>query len=371
LTSRPKVLIRHGFYRIPEAEHKDFVLYNISPVIVNHDISIFVEYNLRSIGQGHSLEPGWPGEQVIRCLVQNASRLFIWAATACRFIREGKKRQFIKDRLSSILQSNGSVTKPEKHLNEIYMTVLRHSIPPEFSDKEKEETHGKLRYMLRSIVVLLSPLSIYSLSRLHYISVEDINETLKDLHAILDISKDQIRPLYLHHPSFRDFLLNKDRCSDLNFWVNERQAHQKLAKNCIRLLSNSLKRNICGQEAPGTLVTDVESTYVEKYLPPEVQYACLYWIQHLQSSGAQLCDNDQVHQSLEVHLLHWLEALGWIRKTSEGIRAILILEGQILVRLLAVYNGRRILLTAIPRPTKVLVCMLLFMMQSDSPYITD
>jgi hypothetical protein len=139
LTSRPEIPIRHGFRHIPEAEHEDFVLHNISLVIINHDISIFLEYNLEAIRQERPLEAGWPGEQVIRRLVQNAGGLFLWAATACRCIREGKKRQVIKDRLSSVLQSNGSVTEPEKHLNEIYITVLRHSIPTEFSDEEKEE----------------------------------------------------------------------------------------------------------------------------------------------------------------------------------------------------------------------------------------
>jgi hypothetical protein len=333
LTSRPEIPIRHGFCHIPEAEHEDFVLHNISPVIVNHDISIFLEYNLEAIRQERPLEAGWPGEQVIRCLVQNASGLFIWAATACRFIREGKKRQVIKDRLSSVLQSDGSVTEPEKHLNKVYITVLRHSIPTEFSEKEKEEFYSKMRYMLGSIVVLLSPLSTHSLRTLLHISEEDINETLEDLHAILDIPRDRTRPLHLHHPSFCDFLLNKDRCSDPKFWVDKKQAHQTLADDCIRLMSDYLKRDVCGQEAPGTLVTDIESSRIEQCLPSEVRYACLYWIQHLQKSDSQLYDNNQVHQFLQEHLLHWFEALGWIGKTSEGILAILSLESQIQVSL--------------------------------------
>jgi hypothetical protein len=81
-------------------------------------------------------------------------------------------------------------------------------------------------------------------------------------------------------------------------------------------------------------VDDVESSRIEQFLPPEVRYACLYWIQHLQKSGAQLHENDYVHQFLQKHLLHWLEALGWIRKISEGILAILLLEAQISVSLL-------------------------------------
>jgi hypothetical protein len=238
--------------------------------------------------------------------------------------------------LSSVLQSNGSITEPEKHLNEIYITVLRHSIPTEFSDKEKEEFCSKLRYMLGSIVVLLSPLSTPSLSTLLDISEEDIEETLEDLHAILDIPKDQIRPLHLHHPSFRDFLLNRDRCSDPKFWADESQAHQMLADDCIRLMSNSLKQDVCRQGAAGTLVADVERSQIEQCLPPEVRYACLYWIQHLQKSNTQLCDNDRVYQFLQVHLLHWLEALGWIGKTSEGILAVNTLEALIPVSLYSI-----------------------------------
>jgi NACHT domain len=334
ITSRPEISIQHGVYQLPESRHQDFVLHRILPATVDHDISIYLEYHLNLIGQERALEAGWPGEQVIRHLVQNASGLFIWAATACRFIREGSKRQVIKDRLSSVLQSNGSVTVPEIHLNEIYITVLRHSIPTKFSDREREKLCGVLRHVLGSIAVLLSPLSAHSLSGLLRIQKEDIDEALEDLHAILDIPKDQIRPLRLHHPSFRDFLLEKERCGDLNFWVDERQAHQKLADNCIRLMATSLKQDICGVDAPGMLVTNVESSQVECFLLPEVRYACLYWVQHLQKSGDKLQYNDQFHQFLQAHLLHWLEALSWMRKISEGILAIISLESIALVRLL-------------------------------------
>jgi len=171
------------------------------------------------------------------------------------------------------------------------------------------------------------------LSGLLRIQKEDIDETLEDLHAILDIPKDQIRPLRLHHPSFRDFLLEKERCGDLNFWVDERQAHQKLADNCIRLMATSLKQDICGVDAPGMLVADVESSQVEYFLPSEVRYACLYWVQHLQKSGDKLQDSDQFHQFLQAHLLHWLEALSWMRKISEAILAIISLESIAIVRL--------------------------------------
>jgi hypothetical protein len=275
LTSRPEIPIRHGMYRIPQAEHQDFVLQNIPPAIINYDISLFLEYNLRIIGQEWTLGAGWPGEQALRQLVLNANGLFIWAATANRFICEGK--QFAVKRLDTILKSSSSaVTAPEKHLNKIYIAVLKNSISSDYTNKEKEELLGMLRYTLGSVVVLLLPLSTYLLSRLLDLPKEDVDQTLEDLYAILDILKDQTRLLLLHHPSFRDFLLNKDCCGDSSFWVDEKQAHQTLASNCIQLMSVSLKQDIYRLDAPGVRMTNIESSQVKKCLPPEVQYACLF-----------------------------------------------------------------------------------------------
>jgi len=121
ITSRPEVPIRYGFCQIPDAEHCDFVLHNIEAAIVDHDISIFLDHELRSIGQEQTLEASWPGEQALGRLVLNASGLFIWAATACRFIREG--RRFAAKRLSMILDGSTSASAPEHQLNRIYITV--------------------------------------------------------------------------------------------------------------------------------------------------------------------------------------------------------------------------------------------------------
>jgi hypothetical protein len=325
LTSRPEVPVRHGFVKIADTEYQDVALHSIPPSIVNHDIGIFLEYHLRHVGEEHYLDAGWPGEAVIRTLVRSASGLFIWAATACRFISGGL---FAEERLRTIVNGSdsNSAATPEEHLNGIYVTVLMDSIQTSYTTQEKDEYYSILRKILGSIVTLFSPLSVKSLSRVLFLPKQRVDRMLKDLHAILDIPKDPTYPLRLHHPSFRDFLLNKDRC-DANFWVDEKQTHQKLLDRCIRLMATSLKQDICGAGAPdmlaaGMLAADMERSQVERSLPPELQYACLYWIQHLQKSGAQPRDNDQVHQFLQEHLLHWLEALGWMGKVPEGVHAI-------------------------------------------------
>ena len=327
VTSRPDIPIRDGFSQFSNDEYRDLVLHDISEFTVDRDISLFLKHNLSMIR---------PPEQVIERLVRKASGLFIWAATTCRFVHEGKR--FSEERLAMILEVNSTaITAPEKHLNEVYITILKHSTSPSYTDKERGDLRDLLRHILGSIVVLFSLLSPNSLSKILQVTKKDIEQTLENLQAILDVPEDQTRPLRLHHPSFRDFLLDKDRCRDPDFQVDEKEAHETLATNCIQLMSTSLKQDICGLKAPGVLVTDIESSQVEKYLPAELQYACLYWVQHMQRSSAQLYN--QVYQFLQDHLLHWLEALSWIRKTREGLLAIFSLEAQIPVSLFYIIAG--------------------------------
>ncbi|OBT38473.1 hypothetical protein VE00_11146, partial [Pseudogymnoascus sp. WSF 3629] len=325
LTSRPEIPIRHSIHRIPQAYHQDFVLHNVPSLIVDHDISLFLEYNLGKIRQEWTLGADWPGEVVLRQLILYACGLFIWAATACRFINEGE--EFAEGRLSEILKGTGFDGSPEQHLDQIYLTVLQRSIPNTFRVAEKVQLYARQQKILGSIAILLSPLPAASLAKVICISTTQVTQTLERLQAILEVPKDIAGFIRLHHPSFRDFLLDKDRCGD--FWVDEKEAHQILVASCIQLMSQTLKKDICKMHAPGSQASEVESSWIEKCLPSEVQYACLYWVQHLQRSSTELRDNEQVHQFLQAHLLHWLEALGWMGKTSEGIQAILSLEAHV------------------------------------------
>ena len=168
LTSRPEIPIRHGIHRIPQAEHQDFILHNVPPTIVNHDICLFLEYNIGTIRQEWSLGANWPGEVVLRQLVHKSSGLFIWATTACRFINEGQ--EFAKDRLVEILGGIGSEGTPEQYLDQIYLTVLQSSIPNTLRAPEKVRLYARQQKILGSITILLSPLPAASLAKVISIS---------------------------------------------------------------------------------------------------------------------------------------------------------------------------------------------------------
>lgn len=332
LTSRPDKVIRYGFEAVPRAKRRDTVLHEIAPAVVDHDISVYLSHELALIGREQYLGPDWPMQWQVQQLVNQASGLFIWAATACRYIREG--RSHANERLSKMLKTQTRDSAPEKELDAIYTMVLVNSVPENFSDDEKGISYGLLSYILGTAVVLFVPLSIQALHFLLKISTNEIKRTVIDLHSILHIPQEKEGELRLHHPSFRDYLVNPTRCGLESLQVSKKGAHRRLLLDCLRLMSENLKENICDLDfsKPGILRAEVEERHVQKSIHPALRYACLYWVQHLQRSGEMIYDNDRVDDFMRQHLLAWLEALSWMGRAAESTQAVTCLQSIASVR---------------------------------------
>ncbi|OCK75173.1 hypothetical protein K432DRAFT_274329, partial [Lepidopterella palustris CBS 459.81] len=327
ITSRPETPIHLGFHEIPEIVHYDLMLHSIPQSVIKHDISIFLRYELAKINNQRSLGDDWPGEENIQKLVQKADRLFIYAATACRFLSKSKHP---KSRLSEMLEVNSASHSSTKELDKMYMLILKNLII-EGHDEDNEDTVKLFKHIVGSIIILFDTLSTVTLTKLLAVASTEMNETLEPLRSVLNVAEEETSPIQLFHLSFREFLLNPQRCSDTRFRIDEEGAHNDLFVRCLKVMSNHLKRDMCNLQLPGALCSEVEKSKVEECLPLDVQYACRYWVQHLQRSKALLHDDGQVHVFLREHLLHWLEALSLIGKTSEGVRAITSLESLAIV----------------------------------------
>ena len=211
------------------------------------------------------------------------------------------------------------------------MQILNHS-QRKVDTERKKQLSMAFKKIVGTIVILSETLSAAALAKLLAVEKERISIRLRTLRSVLNVPEDTVSPIRLLHPSFRDFLLDKERCPDEHFWVDKKEAHRTLTESCLRLMSGKLKRDICGLHAPGALATEVDSHQVQHYLPPELQYACRYWVEHLQKSETLLYDDGQEHVFLREHLLHWLEALSLIGKTSVGVHAIILSESMVRIR---------------------------------------
>ena len=340
ITSRPETVIRIRFRNTPGILYHRLVLHDTPRYIVDQDIAIFFKAKFGEIRNSFNyLAPDWPGDTTIDRLVQRAEGLFIYASTVCGFVK-GEQEWPPEDLLKVILDSTGTETRresagdiyfgsPSSELDNMYIQVLKHSFKMVHRNKDKVAEH--FRWVVGSIVIVYEPLSAVALQGLLALPSGTVHTRLKCLHSVLNIPDDQELPIRLSHPSFRDFLLNKQRCNDPTFWVDEKQRHKALLERCLQHMSQNLHEDICELLAPSSLVLDIETSRLKERISPDLRYACLYWSQHLQNSGAQVHDYDEIHQFLKIHLLHWLETLAWVGKISEAILAIISLEGQIQV----------------------------------------
>ena len=99
------------------------------------------------------------------------------------------------------------------------------------------------------------------------------------------------------------------------------------------------QKDLCGLGDPGARVAQVSPENLARCFPAELQYACEYWVQHLQRSGAQLYDNDQAHTFLQKHFLHWLEALSLMQSMSRAVAMIRTLEKLLAVSFYPIIHG--------------------------------
>ncbi|KAF8537665.1 vegetative incompatibility protein HET-E-1 [Trichophaea hybrida] len=361
ITSRPETPIRFGFRTMPGGAHQDFVLHNISPSIIQHDISIFLKYKLENTRRENNISEGWPGDNIIKNLCERASGLFIYASTACRLIEDPL---FNPDQsLSLILQDDYVGQSSTRALDEMYTRILTYSISIFLKNYDKatqEKLISEFKLIVGSIVILFDALPAIMLDSLLHLPLRTVNMRLRCLHSVMDVPESDESPVRLLHPSFRDFLLDQQRCLDLQFRIDESQAHGDVLVSCLRLMSKHLKRDICNLRLPGILINEVVADEVQKCIALNVQYACRYWVNHLQRSNFKLCDNDHVHTFLKTHFLHWLEALSLMMMMPDGVNMVKSLEAILTVMHDAkrfILNNRSIIETA---PLQVYCSALLF-----------
>jgi hypothetical protein len=343
VTSRPEIPIRLGFRAMPGIIHHDLALHNVSRVIVGRDISMLLRVQFKEIRESSDYLPAdWPGDKTIDLLVQKASGLFIYASTVCRFIKTNEQwspRQLLEVFLPSDepndLQSrtyNVPSTSPTTDLDKIYTQILEHSFKGVGEEEDKKKLARDFKQVIGTMAILSEPLSATALRKLLALDQETVHLRLRHLRSVLNVPYDEHSPIRLLHPSFRDFLLDKERCSDPLFWVDEKTGHKLLAKNCLERLAYSgsgLKRDICNLQRPGILIAEVNASVITQHLPPELQYACQYWVQHLEQGQDTHYDHGLVHAFLRKHLLHWYEAFGLMGKTPQGVRATALLESMV------------------------------------------
>lgn len=320
LASRPELSIRRHM-TLMEGRCKTLVLHDMPESIIERDLLNILKHELVSIRQNYNatvpedraLESDWPGNGTIEKLVKMASPLFIFVATMCRFLADrrcGNPNQ----QLQEILQLE--TRSQESQLDATYLPVVSRLVAGLYS-KQKKVIIQQFRDIVGPIIVLTSPLSSTALSYLLDIPRSTIDDRLDLLHSVLKIPASDIEPIRLLHLSFRDFLVDEEKRDTSPFWIDEQATHKAMANHCLRILTSSLRRNICNLTTPGTPRACIPMQTIAEGLPAQVQYACMSWVSHIHASDTSIGDDGPVSDFISTHLLHWIESISIMGRTLE------------------------------------------------------
>ncbi|KAL2782669.1 hypothetical protein BJX66DRAFT_320143 [Aspergillus keveii] len=329
ITSRPDLPVIRGFSSLSASMYQDIALQIIPEETTRRDLHVYLTQELERIRETHNkarssrpkLPLDWPGKKRTQILVDMAVPLFIFAATICRFLSSAKHDP--NDRLEVVLRYRTASQKLQK----TYLPVLNQVLDGDETNEEREVVVHRFHNIVGAIILLLEPLPAPRLARLLNLPLITVNLQLDLLRSVLQISEDNspIRPLHL---SFRDFLTDERTRAETAFWVNEKERHLALATQCIERISTTsgLVQDICKLIAPGTLVVEVDPKVVNGYIPEDLWYACIYWVLHFVKGDGSISDQDIVHQFLEHHFLHWIEAvslLGYLPAATTYLNSLI------------------------------------------------
>jgi hypothetical protein len=265
----------------------------------NADICVFFKHRLADIRTKNTLEPDWPGEEVLCHLVESASGLFVWAQFASEFINGHNPKQ----QLDALLAGNTALSGFDAALDTMYRVTLE-----SVGRWDEGDFVDEFRDILGTVLVARQPLSNAGIDSLLQ---RPRGMSLVHTIAVLGSLLHQRPTVRILHPSLADFLMTKRRCIQ-NFWFFDRStSHQRLVCLCLDRMDATLKRNM------SDITLSADPTISS--LPEDISYSCIFWIDHLcavEEDNPSIIDH--LSHFLFCHLLHWFEAMSILGKSRDS-----------------------------------------------------
>ncbi|KAF5328763.1 hypothetical protein D9619_011562 [Psilocybe cf. subviscida] len=370
ITSRPEGYIREALDLVDSGSpHQKLVLHeDVYAEEVQNDIRLFLKKRLQEIWDKRMKQTSvcWPSEGDLENLVKQSGKLFVYAATAVRFVG-GSPTLNLNRQLTTLLGvkiGHVPVGEPYRQLDGLYLQILE-SVFAESSDVYYIQ---RFRRIVGSIVLLERPLPLGSLAKfLGEYSVEDIAETLYHLHSIIIVPTVDSGAPRTYHLSFPNFITNSSRCTNPKPYIDPAKQAQYLFLRCLAIMEKDFgpitadalaegversattplqnlnapspavpradEHDVASPAAPRTDELDVidersdlsHTSVEDQYdsedpsLAPEIRYSDNYWCRHLMNIPPV---NREAARRLEQfigrYLLKWLQ-----RRTSRIMHDIM------------------------------------------------
>ncbi|KAB5591833.1 Vegetative incompatibility protein HET-E-1 [Ceratobasidium theobromae] len=306
VTSRPEPGVWQKMQSQSIRTRSVFVLHEIEQSLVQADIELYLTEELESIS---------PPKAQVQKLAELSGSLFIYAATAVRYIKEG--RGF--GRLSTILEANSKSSKKHAEIDKLYTAILTTALEDEkLEDGEK----NLIRLALWTTICAREPVSVETLAALGGVGDSNLAmAALEPLRSVLYVSENGSMVTTLH-ASFPDFMFDHTRSSI--FFCDEAEHNQFLARRCFALMKDQLRFNICDLKSSFVRDRDIEDldNRIKQFISPALSYACRYWSDHLRQVAVSEELFPYINEFLSDRLLFWMEVMNLKRWMKLGARML-------------------------------------------------
>ncbi|GAB1528145.1 hypothetical protein RhiTH_011336 [Rhizoctonia solani] len=295
VTSRPEPDIRHRVQNQSDQRRSIYVLHEIEESLVQADIELYLREELT----GNAVS-----EAQLKRLAELSGSLFIYAATAIRYIRQ-TGTMVNQERLKAILDSSPMASRRHNEIDSLYTTILAAALEsPNLEEYERE----RMQLLLWTAVCTREPVSLETLASLAGVEVESASVLLQFLYSVLHVSGPDSMVTTLH-ASFPDFMFEKARSS--RFYCNEAEHSQLLSGHCFVIMKNQLRFNICQLKTSFITDSEVQDLEVRKarYIPPALSYVAHHWGDHVVKCARSEMVEANLEEFLSNRLLFWMEVL--------------------------------------------------------------
>ncbi|CAE6536272.1 unnamed protein product [Rhizoctonia solani] len=295
------------------------VLHELDTGDVHADIETYVREELKP------MKPP-PTESQIQTLVEKAGILFIYAATAVRYVGYDNFRSDPADRLRTILAGSESQEDGENdEIDDLYITVLDAALGNRRLRKIEREG---MQQVLHTVVCARDPLTVSGLSELLQIhNTERVRAVLRPLWSVLHVVEGSELVTTLH-ASFPDFMFKRSR--SMTYHCDSHTHNRILAEHCLeRIHRNQLQFNICGLESsyiPDDKVPDIEQR-MNNAISSDLLYACRFWGDHVEAGRCASTLAVRLRDFLSTRLLLWMEVLNLTKHMRFGVECMKLMVG--------------------------------------------
>jgi hypothetical protein len=282
------------------------------------DILLYYRQNFEVIARDRGCV-NWPSEKDITTLAIMTDHFFIFASTVKRYLSNERYDPVV--RLQRLLESRDGQFGA---LDALYRNIL-HDSALDPSGREDDELRKRVQMILATVAFAKKPLLLADIARILKLNRDESKHDLVELSSVIVVPNDYLRQsVRFFHGSFVDFLCNKERCSDLRFFLDPPVEHAALASRCLNSIFRFIEAKFPDRRLPDQL-------------PGHVQYACQYWSAHAaESSASDVPLNTAIKTLLDGYLASWIESCSLLRCIDTAVAGLRTLADSLKVHRVAV-----------------------------------